>query len=89
MVAVISYIKLLQELDHIKDGLINIQNIDDNESFKQCLVRFFTLANIFQENKFSKILQSKSENIYENKEKYPICVSENTLSLCQKNFQKF
>ena len=35
-----SYIKLPQELNHPKKGLINIQNIDDNEWFKWCLVRY-------------------------------------------------
>ena len=34
-----SYIKLPKELDHPRKGLINIQNIDDNECFKWCLVR--------------------------------------------------
>ena len=29
-----SYIKLPKELDHPRKGLINIQNIDDNECFK-------------------------------------------------------
>ena len=29
-----SYIKLPKELDHSRKGLINIQNIDDNECFK-------------------------------------------------------
>ena len=35
-----SYMKLSKELDHSKKGLINIQNIDDNECFKWCLVRY-------------------------------------------------
>ena len=35
-----SYIKLLKELDHLRKGLINIQNIDDNECFKWSLVRY-------------------------------------------------
>ena len=35
-----SYIKLLKELDHPRKGLINVQNIDDNECFKWCLVRY-------------------------------------------------
>ena len=35
-----SYIKLPEELDHPRKGLINIQNIDDNECFKLCLVRY-------------------------------------------------
>ena len=29
-----SYIKLPKELDHPRKGLINIRNINDNESFK-------------------------------------------------------
>ena len=29
-----SYIKLPKELNHPREGLINIQNIDDNELFK-------------------------------------------------------
>ena len=39
-----SYIKLLKELDHPRKGLINIQNIDDNECFKWCLVRYLNPA---------------------------------------------
>ena len=39
-----SYIKLTKELDHPRKGLINIQNIDDNECFKQCLVRYLNPA---------------------------------------------
>ena len=33
-----SYIRLPKELDHPRKGLINIQNIDDNECFKWHLV---------------------------------------------------
>ena len=29
-----------KELDHLKKGLINIQNFDDNECLKWCLVRY-------------------------------------------------
>ena len=36
---------LPKELDHPKKGLINIQNIDDNECFKRCLVRYLQPAN--------------------------------------------
>ena len=39
-----SYIKLPKELDHPRKGLINIQNIDDNECFKWCLVRYLNPA---------------------------------------------
>ena len=35
-----SYIKLAKELNHPRIGLINIQNIDDNECFKWFLVRY-------------------------------------------------
>ena len=34
-----SYIKLPKEFDHPRKYLINIQNTDDNECFKWCLVR--------------------------------------------------
>ena len=32
------YIKLPKELDHPRKGLINIQNINNNECFKWCLI---------------------------------------------------
>ena len=35
-----SYIKLLKELNHLKNSLINFQNFDDNECFKLDLVRY-------------------------------------------------
>ena len=35
-----SYIELRKELNHPRKRLINIQNIDDNECFKWCLVRY-------------------------------------------------
>ena len=35
-----SYIKLPEKLDHPRKGLINIENSDDNECFKWCLVRY-------------------------------------------------
>ena len=39
-----SYIKLPKELDHPRKGLINMQNIDDIECFKWCLVRYLNPA---------------------------------------------
>ena len=39
------YIKLPKELVHPKNGLINIQNIDDNECFKWCLVKYLHPVN--------------------------------------------
>ena len=38
------YIRLPKELNHPRKGLINIQNIDDNEWFKWCLVRYLNHA---------------------------------------------
>ena len=35
-----SYIKLPKELDHPRKRLVNIQNTDDSECFKWCLVRY-------------------------------------------------
>ena len=39
-----SYIKLSKELDHPRKGLFNVQNIDDNECSKWCLVRYLNPA---------------------------------------------
>ena len=39
-------IKLPKELDHRRKGLINIQNIDDNECFKWSLVRYTNPAEL-------------------------------------------
>ena len=39
-----SYIKLPKKLDLPRKGLIKIQNIDHNESFKWCLVRYLNPA---------------------------------------------
>ena len=38
------YFKLQKRLDHPRKGLINIQNTDDNECFKWCLVRYLNTA---------------------------------------------
>lgn len=35
-----SYIKFPKELDHSEKRSINIQNTDENECFKWCLVRY-------------------------------------------------
>ena len=40
-----SYIKLSKELDHPRKVLINVQNTDDNQCFKQYLVRYLNPAN--------------------------------------------
>ena len=39
-----SYIKLPKELHHTKKDLINIQNTDNNECFKWCLIRYLNPA---------------------------------------------
>ena len=39
-----SCIKLPKELDHPRKSLINIQNTDDNECLKWCMVRYVNLA---------------------------------------------
>ena len=39
-----SYIKWPKELDHPRKGLINIRNINDNESFKWSLIRYINPA---------------------------------------------
>ena len=58
-----SSIKLPKEVDHLRKGLINIQNIDDNEFFKWCLARYLHPADhhptrITKANKdFSKRLE--------------------------------
>ena len=39
-----SYIKLTKELNHLRKRLINIQNTDDNECLKWCLVRYLNPA---------------------------------------------
>ena len=46
-----SYMQITRELDHPRIGLINIQNIDDNECFKWCLVRYLNPA----DNHFARI----------------------------------
>ena len=39
-----SYIKSLKELDHSREGLINIQSIDYNECFKWSIIRYLNPA---------------------------------------------
>ena len=34
----------MKELDHLRRELIDIQNIDGNESFKWCLVKYLNLT---------------------------------------------
>ena len=46
-----SYIKLQKELDQPRKGLINVQNIDDNECFKWSIVRYLNPARITKADK--------------------------------------
>ena len=39
-----SYIKVAKDLHHSREGLISIQNTDDNECFKWCLFRYLNPA---------------------------------------------
>ena len=39
-----SCIKLPKELNHSKEGLNDVQNFNDNECFKWCLVRYLNLV---------------------------------------------
>ena len=65
-----SYIKLTKELDHPRKALINIhiQNIDDNECLKWCLVRYLNLADHHAaritkaDRDFAKTLYFKDKN---------------------------
>ena len=57
-----SYIELPKNLDHQKTGLINIQNVNDKECFKWCLVGYvYIMQIIIQEEieKLTKTLQKK------------------------------
>ena len=89
-----SYIKLPKELDYPRKGLINIQNIDDIECFKWCLVRYLNPADDHPtriakvDEDFVTMLNFKDINFpvkiksYENKEKYPTHVSK---KCCEEN----
>ena len=80
-----SYIKLTKELNHPRKGLINIKNIDDNECFKWCLVRYLRSKNYKADRDFAKKLDFKDIKFpvkigisvfgYENKEKHSIYIS--------------
>ena len=58
-----SYIQILKELHHPRKGSINIQKIDDNESFKRFLVKYLNPADHHPATKadidFSKWLNCK------------------------------
>ena len=85
-----SYIRLPKKLDRPRKELVNIQNINDNECFKWCLVRYLNTADrnpsrITKPDKdFAKKLDFKDikfpvkvRDICQNKEKHLIYVSRN------------
>ena len=80
--------KLLKELDHPRKGLVNIQDADDNEWFKWCLVKYLNPADcnparITKAGKnFEKKLDFKEikfpvkiRDIHKIEEKNSICIS--------------
>ena len=52
-----SYIKLPKELYYPRKGLINIQNIDDNECFKWCLAGYLNPA-IITKQELQKLIKT-------------------------------
>ena len=72
-----SYIKLPKKLDHPRKDLINIQNTDDNQFFKWCLVRYVNPADhnprrITKTDKdFAKRLDFKDINFQSKLETFP------------------
>ena len=56
-----SYVKLAKELDHPRKGLINVQNINDNECFKWSKVRYLNPADFTQQE-----LQKLKKNFLKN-----------------------
>ena len=54
-VAASSYFKLPEELNHLRKGLINIQNRDDNKCFEWCHVRLLILKIFILKEELMKI----------------------------------
>ena len=59
------------ELDHSKKGLINIQNIDDNECFKWSIVRYLNPPNHHPE-RITKVDQGFAEKLDFKDIKFPV-----------------
>ena len=53
-----SYIKLTKELHHPRKGMINIQNIDDNEQFKQLIACSYGCKLIYVDDKLVSLTQA-------------------------------
>ena len=60
------YIKIPKELHHPSEGLINIQNINDNECFKRCLVRYFPKRITTSDRDFARKLDVKDKTSGQN-----------------------
>ena len=66
-----SYIKLPKELDHPRKGLINVQNTNDIECFKWCLVNYLNHAG-FNPAKITKTDKDFVEKIDFKDIKFPV-----------------
>ena len=81
-----SYTKLPKELDHPKEGLINIQNIIDNECFKWCLIRYLHPADHHSARirNFDKMFESE---LYFNDTKFPVKIRD-VHKICKKELYR-
>ena len=68
------YIKLLKDLDHQRKRLINIQNIDDNEWFKWCLVIYLNPADCIPAS-ITKVDKDFAKNLNFKDIKFPVEVT--------------
>ena len=90
-----SYLRLPKESDHPRKGLINIQNIADNEYFKWCLVRYLNPTD-HQRRKIKKDDKGFGKKLDFNNIKCPVKVlvflalkiKKNIQSMYQKNVVK-
>ena len=58
-----SYVKLPKEFDHPIKGLIDIQNIDDNECFKWCLLRYLNPAD-YNPRRIQKLIKNLLKSLF-------------------------
>ena len=66
-----SYIKLQKELDHPRKGLINIQNIDNNECFKCSIVTYLNLTD-HNQGRITKVDQDFAKKLDFKYIKFPV-----------------
>ena len=67
----ICYIKSSNELDHPRKGFIDIDNIDDNECFIWCLVKYLNLAD-HNPKKSAKVYKDFEKTLDFKDVKFPI-----------------